>query len=462
MMDAVLPTYSAVVESKTLVRFVQNLLSTYVGHEPSQLILEGQVRRGDVRTITAAIMLMDLRDFTMLTNILSPRAVIRLLNEYFDRVFPPIREQGGEVLEIMGDGVLAIFRHEARDGGRAACRAALEAARRALGALAERNRMLPDGGAVLQAGAALHYGTVSYGNIGAGDRLDFTVIGADVNLTSRIEHFNRELGRTLIMSQAFAEQLDCPVWEIGHYELRGFTKRQPLFELPPDNCSRLRSASGGKEAAQQIAGFALADAAIDFRQVMASRLVENARTVLDAAALRIVGAEIKPADARQGDRCGAHRAGFERHVQIAAGQSLEPEPGGAVAQHQHLGMRGRIAVAFDPVPGGRDDDAGGIEQHRADRHLPLRRRCFRLGESQGHCAGNFAGPARPAYLRVAHAVRAPDFSDNAKDPRKICRLHRRWSAGTHCKSDRARRAVLAARRRALDRRGAGLASTARS
>jgi len=234
MMDAVLPTYSAVVESKTLVRFVQNLLSTYVGHEPSQLILEGQVRRGDVRTITAAIMLMDLRDFTMLTNILSPRAVIRLLNEYFDRVFPPIREQGGEVLEIMGDGVLAIFRHEARDGGRAACRAALEAARRALGALAERNRMLPDGGAVLQAGAALHYGTVSYGNIGAGDRLDFTVIGADVNLTSRIEHFNRELGRTLIMSQAFAEQLDCPVWEIGHYELRGFTKRQPLFELPPD------------------------------------------------------------------------------------------------------------------------------------------------------------------------------------------------------------------------------------
>ena len=234
LMDAVLPTYSAVVESKTLVRFVQNLLSTYVGHEPSQLILEGQVRRGDVRTITAAIMLMDLRDFTMLTNILSPRAVIRLLNEYFDRVFPPIREQGGEVLEIMGDGVLAIFRHEARDGGRAACRAALEAARRALGALAERNRMLPDGGTVLQAGAALHYGTVSYGNIGAGDRLDFTVIGADVNLTSRIEHFNRELGRTLIMSQAFAEQLDCPVWEIGHYELRGFTKRQPLFELPPD------------------------------------------------------------------------------------------------------------------------------------------------------------------------------------------------------------------------------------
>ena len=235
LMDALLPTYSTVIESKTLVRFVENLLSTYVGREPSQLILEGQVRRGDVRTITAAIMLIDLRDFTMLTNILAPRAVIRLLNEYFDCVFQPVRANGGEVLEIMGDGVLAIFRHEGREDGGAACEAALNAAQQALRALAERNRRLPDGGPVLQAGLALHYGTVSYGNIGAGDRLDFTVIGADVNLTSRIEQFNRQLDRALIMSQAFAEKLGRPVWEIGHYELRGFAKLHRLFELPPED-----------------------------------------------------------------------------------------------------------------------------------------------------------------------------------------------------------------------------------
>jgi adenylate cyclase len=234
LMDDLLPTYSAVAESKSLVRFVETLLSTYVGQEPSQLILEGQIRRGDVRMITAAIMLIDLRDFTMLTNILSPRAVIRLLNEYFDCVFPPIREHGGEVVEIMGDGVLAMFRQEGRDG-RAACGEALDAATQSLLALAERNRKMPGGGPVLKAGLALHYGTVSYGNIGSGDRLDFTVIGADVNLTSRIEQFNRQLDRTLIMSQEFAEQLGRPVWEIGHYELRGFTKLHRLFELPPND-----------------------------------------------------------------------------------------------------------------------------------------------------------------------------------------------------------------------------------
>jgi adenylate cyclase len=86
----------------------------------------------------------------------------------------------------------------------------------------------------LQAGVALHYGTVSYGNIGSGDRLDFTVIGPDVNLTSRIEQFCRQLDRMLIMSQVFAESLAQPVWEIGHYELRGFARLHRLFELPPE------------------------------------------------------------------------------------------------------------------------------------------------------------------------------------------------------------------------------------
>jgi adenylate cyclase len=233
-MDELIPTYTVVVETKALVRFIENMLSTYVGREPSQLILDGQVRRGDIRTITAALMLVDLRDFTLLTDRLAPRAVIRILNDYFDCVFPPVRRHDGEIMEIMGDGVLAIFHHDQRGSAGEACRAALQSAQEALAAIDEYNRRQSAGAPVLQAGIALHYGTVSYGNIGSGDRLDFTVIGPDVNLTSRIEQFCRQLDRNLIMSQAFAEQLERPVWEIGHYELRGFAKLQRLFELPPE------------------------------------------------------------------------------------------------------------------------------------------------------------------------------------------------------------------------------------
>ena len=232
-LDDVLPALSAVVEQKAMRRFVSHMLTTYVGAEAGRLILDGQVRRGDVRTITAALMLVDLRNFSLMSDRMSPRAVIRMLNEYFDCVIPPVHDAGGEVVEIMGDGVLAMFRQRPDGNPAEACRAALAAATQGLAALSARNRKSP-GDEVLQSGVALHYGTVSYGNIGVGERLDFTVIGPDVNLTSRIEHFCRELDRPLIMSEAFVEHLGRPMWELGHFELRGFARMQRLFALMPD------------------------------------------------------------------------------------------------------------------------------------------------------------------------------------------------------------------------------------
>jgi adenylate cyclase len=230
-MRDLLPGFAAIAELKAMRRFVSGMLETYVGAEAGRLILDGQVRRGDVREITAALILFDLRDFTALSDQLNPRAVLRLLNSYFDCVMPPVEQHGGEVVEIMGDGVLAIFNHGPERSAAEACSSALAAARAGLDALAQHNRKHP--GSPLSAGVALHYGTVNYGNIGSGNRLDFTVIGPDVNLTARIERLCRELDRSLIMSEAFAETLSQPTWEIGHFELRGFSKMQRLFELPP-------------------------------------------------------------------------------------------------------------------------------------------------------------------------------------------------------------------------------------
>src|SRR5207237_7546191 len=123
-----------------------------------------------------------------------------------------------------GDGALA-FSHQMPGGNaKEACRSALATAQQGLAALAERNRRQPPGAPVLHAGFALHYGTVSYGNIGSGDRLDFTVIGPDVNLTSRIERLCRELDRHLILSEAFAEAIGRAMWELGAFELRGFSR----------------------------------------------------------------------------------------------------------------------------------------------------------------------------------------------------------------------------------------------
>ena len=100
--------------------------------------------------------------------------------------FAVFKRHGGEVLEFLGDGILAILHENGGRSAREACKLAFEAARQGLEGLSALHHDLSIAPRHLKAGFALHYGEVSYGNIGAGDRLDFTVIGPDVNLTSRI------------------------------------------------------------------------------------------------------------------------------------------------------------------------------------------------------------------------------------------------------------------------------------
>lgn len=235
LFEGLLPSLAAVAEIHSLRRFASSLLTTYVGREPGERILKGQVRRGEVLTTTGALMLADLRDFSAMSDTHSPSLVIETLNRYFDCIIPPVRERGGEVVEIMGDGMLVIFNENGGRNSRHVCRLAFEAAKTGLATLAESNAseraiVGPDS-IILRAGFALHHGQVSYGNIGAGDRLDFTIIGPDVNLTSRIERICRVIGRELIMSANFAALLDDPTFAIGHFDLRGFARKQLLFGL---------------------------------------------------------------------------------------------------------------------------------------------------------------------------------------------------------------------------------------
>ena len=126
---------------------------------------------------------------------------------------------------------------------------------------------------------------------------------------------------------------------------------------------------GGAADWQQVARLLLGDAGIDLRPVVAGRLAEDARAVVDPAALGIGGAVVEPPQAGEGDRLGAHRTGLEGHVEIALDQARRAQPGGRGANRQQLGMGGRIAVAFGAVAGLGQHLAVGTDDHRADRHL---------------------------------------------------------------------------------------------
>jgi adenylate cyclase len=110
---------------------------------------------------------------------------------------------------------------------------ALDAAKDALSRLAAINRKrAAREEPVLRTGIGLHLGEVIYGNVGAADRLDFTVIGPAVNLASRIEDLTKRLLRPLLTSQAFAEICPQPLVSLGFHPVRGLDHPEEVFGLP--------------------------------------------------------------------------------------------------------------------------------------------------------------------------------------------------------------------------------------
>lgn len=221
---AIAPALRTACEVRLLRHVESTLLDTYVGTATGRRILAGHIRRGDIESLDAALFLCDLRGFTALSDRLPGEEVLALLGLYFDQVVPAVEAQGGEILKFMGDAVLAYF-HVGGDPQRSS-RAAFEAAQTALQHLAK----LSTPAGRLRAGIALHYGDVAYGNIGSGHRLDFTVIGRDVNLTSRLQGLCEVTGQPIVMSRRFAELLDCPdVASIGAHPVKGLADPVDVF-----------------------------------------------------------------------------------------------------------------------------------------------------------------------------------------------------------------------------------------
>ena len=217
-------------------RLAVNVLDTYVGRDAGARILSGDIRRGTGATLRAVLWYCDLRGFTSLADRLPLADLIGLLNGYFEIMGGAVQARDGEILKFIGDAMLAIFPLPDGEEGDAYVRAkvndALDAAADAIKAMELRNRELQAWGLpVLKAGIALHVGDVMYGNIGAPDRLDFTVIGPAVNLVSRIQGLSSELMRPVLTSEAFAAQCAERLVSEGLHPVKGLKEPIQVFGL---------------------------------------------------------------------------------------------------------------------------------------------------------------------------------------------------------------------------------------
>ena len=224
----VIPSFALVTELRATSNRLDQVLRIYVGDEPHRAILSGAIQRGQVTRIRSAILFADMRDYTHISSTLSPESAVELLNNYFDCLVPPIEDEGGEVLKYLGDGLLAIVRDKGDDTGGAA-QSALTAATKALRRIeiANNEGRFP---VPINVGFALHHGDAAYGNVGSGQRLDFTVIGRDVNLASRIAELNKSLGEPLLMSKPFVEHLWGNPSPLGAHDVEGFEEAIEVYK----------------------------------------------------------------------------------------------------------------------------------------------------------------------------------------------------------------------------------------
>lgn len=229
-----LPLFSLRIELEHARHTSRTLMQTYLGQQAARRVIGGEIRRGGGESIEAIVLFCDLRGFTNLVARHTPTEVTDTLSLYYEALAGPVEEFGGDIVKMMGDGLLAIFPVTDAAGDfcidKAGC-SAVTAVRKAIDNLRNIDPMLlPEGVDRLRAGFALHFGEITFGNIGSLDRLDFTVIGPAVNEAVRAEQLTKKLNLPLVATQSFAN-LDCSVEmrSLGAHALRGVPQPVELF-----------------------------------------------------------------------------------------------------------------------------------------------------------------------------------------------------------------------------------------
>jgi adenylate cyclase len=181
---------------------------------------------GDGQSRLAACVMTDAERYTSLTEGMEPRKVVTLVNSYFTALFGPVLEHGGRVVDVKGDGILAIWIADAPDAevrGRV-CEGCLAIAQ----AVDRFNAANP--AARLPTRIGVDYGPIALANVGALARYEYRAVGETVNTSSRLEQLNKDLGTRLLVSAPLAEGVKGFLFrDLGGFTLRG--KQSPLRVL---------------------------------------------------------------------------------------------------------------------------------------------------------------------------------------------------------------------------------------
>lgn len=170
-----------------------------------RIIEDGQATDADKREVT--VLFADIKGFTTMTEALDPAVVVQVLNGYFAAMSRVLVANNGHVSKFIGDGILALFGAPLPNPWQTN-----DAVRAALGmrdALAGYNRKLVARGlATIEMGVGIHRGLVVSGVIGTMELMEYTAIGATVNLASRVEGLTRRHDVDILITQEVRSTID--------------------------------------------------------------------------------------------------------------------------------------------------------------------------------------------------------------------------------------------------------------
>ena len=234
LIQATLPALSLAMKAHAAKIIASGLLMTYLGEDAGRRVHAGSIMRGSVDKLRAVIWYADIRGFTPISDQAPGAVVVELLNDVFEVLTASLRPRGGQALKFIGDAMLATFPF-GEDDRAETCRRALDAAAEAMANIEALNARRAQAGAPFAAvDLALHLGEVLYGNVGATDRLDFTVIGPAINEAARIEALCEPLGRAVLASAEFVAGTvtpDARLKSLGLHTLRGVRDAKEIFAL---------------------------------------------------------------------------------------------------------------------------------------------------------------------------------------------------------------------------------------
>lgn len=230
---------AVLLEIKTLVDAIANMkvgLQSFKKFVPSQLVrqlMESGIEAntsGQRREVT--IFFSDVADFTTISEAMRPSELSSQLSEYFNELTNIIMEHNGTVDKYIGDAIMAFWNApvEINDHAKVACRATLKILQR-INELEK--KWTAEGKPVFRTRIGLNTGEVVVGNMGSGQRLNYTVIGDPVNLASRLESLNKYYGSNILISQFTREKCadDFEIRTIDYVLVRGKIKAVSIYEL---------------------------------------------------------------------------------------------------------------------------------------------------------------------------------------------------------------------------------------